>query len=940
MFAKLHLLSQDNPGGSNGLRWRAHPYLRMAGALPKGPAVFDWNPRQRADLEALWRDPDTEGARERLAADLAAFCDKLGWTVDEQMLEDADRRGGEYMLTLSAVPSELYLLPWEVIRVGETGTYLADHLSAQVRYAVPGLPPREVQTAPHTPGVLFAWSSAGGQVPHEEQRAAIQAAAAAGGVAFRELADVDEAGLQAALDAGPPSVLHLLCHGVAGKEGEPSGLKWGTPDQPSEISALRLGRMLHPHDGALRLVVLSACGSGDGRSDPLLLGSLAQELHRKGIRSVVASRYPLSVPGSRVMTRALYDKMLGEAWSLERALRHTRQALLRVDGDGEAHPGDAYGIQLYAHDTERFVSDNEVEAERPVLASYPFGTAACPVPAKGPPRVELKLPVDARPRRSDAELAQALQRVSEDDRLTVAVATDDDGAPALKVCTTVDGSQRLLGAWRSKLLPVAIGVIVLDLAKTASASALPPLTATTTATATATAIAPHAVAKAGKLAAMITKALTAKAAIAVISVTAVVAAAAVLQPPSSAPAVAATAACGNSKVEAGEQCDDGNALDGDGCSAACRVELPRPPRPSQSQWQSPPAAAVCGNGKVEAGEQCDDGNAADGDGCSATCMVEPPAPLPGPAAAVCGNGKLEAGEQCDDGNAISGDGCSATCRKEARPPGRHAVCGNGKLEAGEQCDDGNAADGDGCSAACLKEATPVCGNGVVERGEQCDDGNTVGDHGCSATCLKEATPVCGNGVVERGEQCDDGNAASGDGCTAACVKEAAPVCGNGVVERGEQCDDGNAASGDGCSAACVKEAAPVCGNGKVEADEACDDGNTVYGDGCTPRCQKEVEPVALVSGDDRTSGKTKIRPSRETKNLMIRDNVGSVTGIVRLCIGTTGSVTEVQMLRKTGYDDYDSSLLAAVRTWRYRPYQLRGHAVPVCSTVRFNYDLQ
>jgi TonB family protein len=37
---------------------------------------------------------------------------------------------------------------------------------------------------------------------------------------------------------------------------------------------------------------------------------------------------------------------------------------------------------------------------------------------------------------------------------------------------------------------------------------------------------------------------------------------------------------------------------------------------------APPADPVCGNGSVEAGEQCDDGNTADGDGCSSTCRIE------------------------------------------------------------------------------------------------------------------------------------------------------------------------------------------------------------------------------------------------------------------------------------------------------------------------------
>ena len=113
MFAKLHLLSQDEPEGGAGLRWRAHPYLRVVGPMPKGPAVFEWSGRQREDLEALWRDSSAEGARERLAKVLAAFCNKLGWAPDEGLLRGAEKHGDEYLLTLSSVPPELYLLTWD-----------------------------------------------------------------------------------------------------------------------------------------------------------------------------------------------------------------------------------------------------------------------------------------------------------------------------------------------------------------------------------------------------------------------------------------------------------------------------------------------------------------------------------------------------------------------------------------------------------------------------------------------------------------------------------------------------------------------------------------------------------------------------------------------------------------------------------------------------------
>ena len=49
---------------------------------------------------------------------------------------------------------------------------------------------------------------------------------------------------------------------------------------------------------------------------------------------------------------------------------------------------------------------------------------------------------------------------------------------------------------------------------------------------------------------------------------------------------------------------------------------------------------------------------------------------------------------------------------------------------------------------------------------------------------------------------------------------------------------------------------------------------------------------------------------------MIRDGVTSVRAVVKLCIATTGSVTQAKVLVSTGYDAYDQMLLDAVRDWR------------------------
>jgi cysteine-rich repeat protein len=361
--------------------------------------------------------------------------------------------------------------------------------------------------------------------------------------------------------------------------------------------------------------------------------------------------------------------------------------------------------------------------------------------------------------------------------------------------------------------------------------------------------------------------------------------------------------CGDGRVEVGEECDDGNIVDGDGCSHDCRME-------------------ACGNGRLDPGEECDDGNTTAGDGCSPSCHVE-----------RCGNGLIDPGEACDDGNNVDCDGCSADCKS-------NESCGNCivDVKCGEVCDDCNTTSGDSCEADCRSGSG--CGNGVIDPGESCDDGNTdnnddclndcrinvCGDgvlnlHGfhpeacdtggesstCNADCTLAAcgdgkvnahsTPagapgpeqcdnatdngatknctdlcqinVCGDGKVDGEapglEQCDDGNQVENDGCSNECTL---PSCGNGILELNEECDLGNANSDTGaCLTTCKLatcgdhlvetgveqcDGSPMgaqvcsasctleqCGNKILDPGEQCDDGNTVAGDGCGPTCKIE-----------------------------------------------------------------------------------------------------
>jgi cysteine-rich repeat protein len=81
--------------------------------------------------------------------------------------------------------------------------------------------------------------------------------------------------------------------------------------------------------------------------------------------------------------------------------------------------------------------------------------------------------------------------------------------------------------------------------------------------------------------------------------------------------------------------------------------------------------AICGNDLVEQGEDCDDGNRVDGDGCDSNCTVT-----------TCGNSVVTAGEECDDGNDVPGDGCDATCRRESPGPANDYCANAGPLSEG------------------------------------------------------------------------------------------------------------------------------------------------------------------------------------------------------------------------------------------------------------------
>lgn len=204
--------------------------------------------------------------------------------------------------------------------------------------------------------------------------------------------------------------------------------------------------------------------------------------------------------------------------------------------------------------------------------------------------------------------------------------------------------------------------------------------------------------------------------------------------------------CDNSSPATGDmKCDDGDACNG---TETCSDTHTCTPGKTMADGSACGAGKICvmgacvddicGDGFINATEECDDANKVDGDGCD-SCKFSCDSTDP---TRDCTGLDPCVGTTCDDnthtcGGAIAaGEACAvaSVCANGMCTP---TVCGNNKLELGEECDDGNKVDGDGCQADCTKPASATCGNGTRDAGEQCDDSNTKNLDGCDSACRFE-----------------------------------------------------------------------------------------------------------------------------------------------------------------------------------------------------------
>ena len=418
-----------------------------------------------------------------------------------------------------------------------------------------------------------------------------------------------------------------------------------------------------------------------------------------------------------------------------------------------------------------------------------------------------------------------------------------------------------------------------------------------------------------------------------------------------------TSECGDGVLAYDEQCDDGNLVAHDGCSSVCQVECGYScdvmyGKGSPVCGSSSMCTTVCGDGLLAGLESCDDGNTLDGDGCSGSmCTIEP--------GWSCSSGRddcisfrafkyfvtlygsdlfsAETGSRPGSGNGPGcppgftspdcqpceedayTEGCNMACSMKAcsykgRCVGETGACKCFTGWSGTDCDTpamygddllgsqlgsgsgsgsgmGGSAGWEGKSDLHESQMARTTRRSLLSYAYAFKDLD-VDDSGC--VTQEEAADLQGSGkelitfsTISGGDDCISETdfehlmlfqAVDGDGngclsqnevavkafpddvsfvdmaamtCETAETSVCVEVCGDGVRTPSEECDDGNTDPNDGCSDTCEVECGydcnnltpnvctSECGNGVLAYNEQCDDGNNNELDGCSSTCQLE-----------------------------------------------------------------------------------------------------
>ncbi len=89
----------------------------------------------------------------------------------------------------------------------------------------------------------------------------------------------------------------------------------------------------------------------------------------------------------------------------------------------------------------------------------------------------------------------------------------------------------------------------------------------------------------------------------------------------------------------------------------------------------------------------------------------------------------------------------------------------------------------------------------------------------------------------------------------------------------------------------------------------------------------------------RISGETNILPDAATLATMQKSGKARVIASFKLCLDAGGDVSDVKLLKSSGFASYDATIASTMHQWHYRPFMINGKGHSVCTAVTFVYPI-
>jgi len=405
--------------------------------------------------------------------------------------------------------------------------------------------------------------------------------------------------------------------------------------------------------------------------------------------------------------------------------------------------------------------------------------------------------------------------------------------------------------------------------------------------------------------------------------------------------------CGDLITQTGEQCDDGNTVSGDGCSATCQIEgnYCAQQEVNDNIASATPITSMCADGasgiitpigdkdffsftvsatdsSVRAqitnvtGSGCPAFDSVlrlynsagteigsdDNDGVSPCSLINP---ITDSFARNLPVGTYYLSVEEGGNNAVSQP---YLLKVQVNPPG----CGDHILQAGESCDDGNTLDNDGCDSMCQIEgdfcsesepndnflqASPIttCDGGTGSIGYVTDaDWYSFQVTVPLSSARLEVTDVVGSGCPMGFDsnirlfnsammQLGTDNDDGADACSLITPVTDAFARNLSVGTYYVRVEENGNDATSPAYVLLVDVNPPGCGDGVVQTGEQCDDGNTTDGDGCSSTC------TLLTCAP----GETLVTLDSTDVPKTILDNAPTTPALSTINVAQTGTVTQI-----------------------------------------------